>query len=125
MNDDLNEIPHNVTHVIDDLNTNADFTSYNYSADHAHALKHNIHTPSHMQKPYRPLEVLAAQAYVIVNQDLTGGFINHLRPIFQLYRNQTTDLQNKITILYVIETLALKSLIYSVSMFCGKPKRSF
>lgn len=74
MNDDLSEIPHNVTHVIDDLNVSADFTSYNYSADHAHALKHNIHSTSHMQKPHKPLEVLAAQAYVIVNQDVTGVF---------------------------------------------------
>ena len=74
LNDDLNEIPHNVTHVIDDLNANADFTSYNYSADHAHALKHNIHTPSYLQKSHMPSEILAAQEYVIVNQDLTGDF---------------------------------------------------
>ena len=73
-----------MTHVIDDLNTNADFTSYNYSADHAHALKHNIHTPSQMQKPRRPLEVLAAQAYVIVNQDLTGGFIKLFKTNFSV-----------------------------------------
>ncbi|XP_057294813.1 mitochondrial sodium/calcium exchanger protein-like isoform X1 [Hydractinia symbiolongicarpus] len=63
--DDEVEHPNHVTHVIEDLNESAAFTSYNYSIDHAHMIKENLHAPSQ-----------SAQTVNVINEDLSDLAVN-------------------------------------------------
>jgi len=65
-----------ITHIIQDLTESADFTSYNYSTDHAHLLKHNIHAPSttRNRQPIDASNDSSNNSYVqIINSDMTDS----------------------------------------------------